>query len=61
LISNFNCSKGLSIKKDKKPNVLIVHTVKGKGIKEFENDTIWHARQLKGEEITIGRKRLNLK
>ena len=49
------------IKKDKKPNVLIVHTVKGKGIKEFENDTIWHARQLKGEEITIGRKRLNLK
>ena len=49
------------IKKNNKPNVLIVHTVKGKGIKEFENDTIWHARQLKGEEITIGRKRLNLK
>ena len=49
------------IKKNNKPNVIIAHTVKGKGIKEFENDTVWHARQLKGQEIIIGKKRLNIK
>ena len=27
-------------------------------VKEFENDTVWHARQLKGVEIEIGKKRL---
>ena len=47
--------------KKQKPNVIIVNTIKGKGIKEFENDTVWHARQLKGKEIDIGRKRLNKK
>ena len=41
--------------------MVIVNTIKGKGIKEFENDTVWHARQLKGKEIEIGRKRLNKK
>ena len=41
------------------PSVIIANTIKGKGIKEFENDTIWHARQLKGEEIEIGKKRLS--
>lgn len=46
------------IKKLGKPNVIIAHTVKGKGVKEFENDTVWHARQLKGVEIEIGKKRL---
>jgi len=49
------------IKKNNKPNVIIAHTTKGKGIKEFENDTVWHARQLKGQEIIIGKKRLNIK
>ena len=48
-------------KKYEKPNVIIVNTIKGKGIKEFENDTVWHARQLKGKEIDIGKKRLKLK
>ena len=45
----------------KKPLVFIVNTIKGKGIKEFENDPIWHARQLKGHEIEVGKKRLGLK
>ena len=45
----------------KKPNVIILHTIKGKGVKEFENDPIWHARQLKGKEIIIGKKRLGIK
>ena len=50
-----------SVKKASKPNVIILHTIKGKGIKEFENDPVWHARQLKGNEIEIGKKRLGLK
>ena len=28
---------------------------------EFEDDPVWHARKLQGEEIIIGKKRLNLK
>ena len=48
------------IKENLKPTIVIFHTIKGKGIKEFENDPIWHARQLKGNEILIGKKRLNL-
>jgi transketolase len=55
LISGFK-----KIKKNKKPNVIIVHTIKGKGIKEFENDPVWHARQLQEKEIEIGKKRLKL-
>jgi transketolase len=43
-----------------KPTAIIVNTIKGKGIKEFENNPIWHARKLAGEEIKIGKKRLGL-
>jgi len=42
------------------PVVIILNTIKGKGIKEFENDPIWHARKLQGEEIEIGKKGLNI-
>ena len=31
-----------------KPTAIIINTVKGKGIKEFENDPVWHARKLAG-------------
>ena len=55
LIKSFNQIRNL-----KKPNVIIVNTIKGKGIKEFENKTIWHARQLKGQEIDIGTRRLKI-
>jgi transketolase len=41
-----------------KPNIIVINTIKGKGIKEFENDTVWHARQLTIDDIEIGRKRL---
>ena len=44
-----------------KPNVIILNTIKGKGIKEFENDPVWHARKLQGLEIDIGKKRLGIK
>jgi len=43
-----------------KPRVIIVHTTKGKGIKPFENDPIWHARKIKGDELEIGKKELGL-
>ena len=43
-----------------KPKVIILNTVKGKGIKEFENDPVWHARILKGKEMSIGKKRLGI-
>ena len=43
-----------------KPRVIIVHTIKGKGIKPFENDPAWHARKVKGEELEIGKKELGL-
>jgi len=56
LVKNFK----KKIKKNK-PTVLIINTIKGKGIKEFENDPVWHARQLKGKEIEVGKKRLGIK
>ncbi len=43
-----------------KPTAFIVHTVKGKGIKEFENDPAWHARKLQGKELEIGKKTLKI-
>ena len=42
------------------PTVIIFNTIKGKGIKEFENDPVWHARKLSGKDIEIAKKRLNL-
>ena len=56
LIKNF-----LKKHNSKKPTVFLINTIKGKGIKEFENDPVWHARQLKGYEIEIGKKRLGIK
>ena len=46
------------IKKNSMPNVFIFNTMKGKGIKEFENDPAWHARKLSEQDIEIGKKRL---
>ena len=43
-----------------KPKAVIVHTIKGKGIKAFENDPDWHARKIKGDELEIGKKELGL-
>lgn len=48
------------LKNEKKPIVMILNTIKGKGIKEFENDPVWHARKLQDDEIKIGKKRLNI-
>jgi transketolase len=48
------------IKFNKKPNVLIANTIKSKGIKEFENDPVWHARKISNSDINIAKKRLKL-
>ena len=42
------------------PRAVIVHTIKGKGIKAFENDPAWHARKIKGEELEIGKRELGI-
>jgi transketolase len=49
-------------KKNKKgkPVAIIINTIKGKGIKEFEDDPVWHARKLQGKELKIGKKRLGI-
>jgi transketolase len=43
-----------------KPRAIIVHTIKGKGIRAFENDPAWHARKIKGKELEVGKKELGL-
>jgi transketolase len=43
-----------------KPRVILVHTIKGKGVKAFEHDPKWHARRIKGEELEIGKKELGI-
>ena len=47
--------------KKNKPNCIILNTTKSRGVKEFENDPIWHARKIKGNDILIGMKALGLK
>ncbi len=46
--------------KKSKPRALIVHTIKGKGIKAFENNPGWHARKIKAEDLKIGKKELGI-
>jgi transketolase len=43
-----------------KPLAVILHTVKGKGVKAFENSADWHARKVKGNDIDIGKQALGL-
>ncbi len=59
---NFKSLQKGFMKKNKKnkPTAIIIHTIKGKGIKKFENDPVWHARKLEGKEIEIGLKSLKI-
>jgi len=43
-----------------KPRVIIFNTIKGKGIKSFENDPVWHARKVKDKVLKIGKKELGI-
>jgi len=47
-------------RKNNKPLAIIFNTTKGKGIKKFENDPVWHARKLQGKEINLGKKELGI-
>ena len=49
------------LQKKGKPLAIIVNTIKGKGIEEFEDDPIWHARKLKEKDIEIGKIKLGIK
>jgi len=48
-------------KKNGKPTAFVLNTIKGKGIKEFENNPIWHARKISNRDIIIAQKRLGIK
>ena len=48
------------IKPEGRPTTLIVHTIKGKGVKAFENEPKWHARRIKDEELILGKKELGI-
>jgi len=43
-----------------RPRAVLLHTVKGKGIPEFEDDPVWHARKIKGDELETGKKALGI-
>ena len=43
-----------------RPRVVVVHSIKGKGVKAFENDPAWHARKIKGKDLEIGKKELGI-
>ena len=43
-----------------RPRSVLLHTVKGKGITEFEHDPAWHARKIKGDELEIGKRALGI-
>lgn len=65
-VNNGHCFRELKSKFYKKfnnlkPTAIIVHTIKGKGIKKFENDPSWHARKLQGSELQSGKDALGLK
>jgi transketolase len=52
--------KALPLEKEK-PNCIIAHTVKGKGISFMENVPIWHYRQPKSEEMQLACDELGLR
>lgn len=41
-----------------KPKIIIFNTIKGKGVKSFENDPIWHAKKVRSKEFLIAKKEL---
>ncbi len=43
-----------------KPNLVVAHTIKGKGVSFMENVPIWHYRLPNGEEIKVARNELGL-
>jgi len=52
--------KSFKFKKVNTPTVLIIHTIKGKGIKKFESNPIWHARIPNEIEIKEAKRSLGI-
>ena len=40
------------------PKIIILNTIKGYGVKIFENDPIWHVKKVSNEDYDIARKKL---
>ncbi len=43
-----------------RPRAVLLHTIKGKGIPEFENDPSWHAKKIRERELEIGKQALGI-
>ena len=56
-LSLSKCLKLISKNKEK-PNIIIAHTIKGKGVSFMENDNNWHYRSPSQEEYKIAIKNL---
>ncbi len=54
-------SEALSTRNSEKPNVVIAHTTKGKGVSFMENSVLWHYRTAQGEEYKNALKELQWK
>ena len=56
---NFNqIYRALLIKKNKKPNVIIANTIKGKGVSYMENSILWHYKFPNKKELNYALKEL---
>ena len=42
------------------PRAVLLHTTKGKGIPDFENDPAWHAKKIREKEMKIGKQALGI-
>ncbi len=50
--------KKINLNNLKKTTAIIFNTIKGKGVKSFENDPIWHAKKIRETEYKIAKKYL---
>ena len=51
----------LKTKKNKKPNIIIANTIKGKGISFMENNNLWHYKNPNKNELIMGLKEIEKK
>jgi len=57
---NFNqIYRSFLVKKNKKPTVIIAHTIKGKGVSFMENSILWHYKFPNEKELDVALKELN--
>ena len=53
------CFKKIESHKSGKPNLIIAHTIKGKGVSFMENSVLWHYRSPQGDEYDLAIKELS--